>query len=35
MKFDQLTNLILNEAKQKTEKYSNLIVGNNNPQFSA
>jgi len=34
MKFDKLANLILNEAKQKTEKYSNLVVGNASPVFT-
>lgn len=34
MKFDQMCGIILSEAKQKTQKFAKLVVGNSNPVFT-
>jgi hypothetical protein len=33
MTFDKMCNIILNEAKEKEEKFANLVIGNSNPTF--
>jgi hypothetical protein len=34
MKFDQMCNIILGEAKQKDVKFEKLVIGNQNPTFT-